>query len=90
MPEMLTFYIDKTSGTFADVLLAFGWMRVLSELHYRQETPHRLALKDDGLYYRVTCAPIFQETLENLRQQPVWPGDTTHHRYDQKSGDYPR
>jgi len=70
------YYIDKTSGTFADVLLAFGWMRVLSELHYRQDTPHQLALKDDGAYYRITCAPVFQETLENLRQKPVFPGNT--------------
>lgn len=70
------YFIDKTSGTFADVLLAFGWMRVLSELHYRQDTTHQIALKDDGAFYRVTCAPISQDTLENLRQNPVFPGNT--------------
>ncbi len=75
MSELTTFYIDKSSGTFAEVLLAFGWMRVLSELHSKQGTPGHIALKDDGMYYRITCAPISSETVENLPQEPIWPGN---------------
>jgi len=76
MTELSTFYIDKASGTFADVLLAFGWMRLLSEVHFRQNTPDHITLKDEGAHYHITCAPIFRETLETLRHNPVWPGNT--------------
>lgn len=70
-----TFYIDKSSGTFADTLVAFGWMRVLAELHDKQATSHEIHLRDDGAYFRITCAPITPETLESLRQNPLWPGN---------------
>lgn len=76
MSELSVFYIDKMSGTFADVLVAFGWMRLLSELHFRQQTPDQIALKDEGAHYRITCAPISTETIEGLRHHPIWPGNT--------------
>ncbi|MBK9121545.1 MAG: hypothetical protein IPM16_00290 [Chloroflexi bacterium] len=74
MPDKATFYIDKSSGTFADTLAAFGWMRVLAELHEKQETSHDIHLRDDGAYFTITCAPIQPETLDSLRHNPLWPG----------------
>lgn len=74
MTDKATFYIDKTSGTFADTLIAFGWMRVLAELHERQETRHDIHLRDDGAHFTISCAPVEAETLDSLRQIPLWPG----------------
>ncbi len=71
MTQTHTFYIDKTSGTFSDTLVAFGWMRVLEELHERQGTPAQTHLRDDGAYFTITCAPIQPETLEHLPDNPL-------------------
>lgn len=76
MSDKVTFYIDKSRGTFADTLVAFGWMRVLAELHYRQETSHDIHLRDDGAYFIITCTPISPDTLNSLRDHPLWPGNT--------------
>jgi hypothetical protein len=74
--DKATFYIDKSSGTFADTLIAFGWMRVLAELHDKQGTSHDIHLRDDGAYFTITCAPIVPATIESLRHSVLWPGST--------------
>lgn len=76
MNDLTTFFVDKTNQTFSDELVAFGWMRVLTDLHERQQTPSGVMLRDDGMYYRITCAsPVQTETIEGLRDQPIWFGD---------------
>lgn len=76
MNDLTTFFVDKTNQTFSDELVAFGWMRVLTDLHERQQTPSGVMLRDDGMYYRITCvSPVQTETIEGLRDQPIWFGD---------------
>ncbi len=74
MNDLATFFIDKTTQTFADTLTAFGWASVLLELHYRQKTRADITIQDKGPYYCVTCAPLLPQTLEGLRSTMVWPG----------------
>lgn len=76
MNELVTFFIDKSNQTFSDELVPFGWMRVLADLHQRQQTYSAVTLRDDGMYYRIICAsPVQPETIEELRDQPIWFGD---------------
>jgi hypothetical protein len=76
MSSLISFFVDKSSHTFSDELTAFGFMRVLQDLHLRQGTDGYITLYDDGDVYRITCAlPILAETLESLRQQPLWIGN---------------
>lgn len=76
MSDKATFYIDKSTGTFADTLVAFGWMRVLAELHERQDTSHDIHLRDDGAYFTISCTTIAPDTLDGLHRNPLWPGNT--------------
>lgn len=76
MDDLTTFFVDKTNHTFSDELTAFGFMRVLQDLHHRQGTHGGIMLCDDGDAYRVTCASaMLPETLDLLREQPLWVGD---------------
>lgn len=61
MNSYTDFYVDKTSRTFADSLVAFGLARVLAELLQRQtDSAPRVQLHDAGPYYRITCQPALE------------------------------
>jgi hypothetical protein len=76
MNSYTDFYVDKTSRTFADSLVAFGLARVLADLLNRQTgSAPRIRLHDAGPYYRITCKPALERaavrehgpTLEPIR-----------------------
>lgn len=67
-----TFYVDKTTDTFADTLAAFGLAVVLQEILDRAAGRSRgqVQLQDDGAAYRLTCTPPIEEAcLERAAQQ---------------------
>jgi hypothetical protein len=71
----LNFYVDKTSQTFADTLIAFGLARLLSELFYKQRGHTDITLQDCGAYYALSCSGwIEQVTIERLATEMLWPG----------------
>jgi DNA-dependent RNA polymerase auxiliary subunit epsilon len=55
---MKQFYIDKNTGTFADELLAAGFIRVLRELYFQQgiQSPDIVQM-DTGYAYEIICDP---------------------------------
>lgn len=58
MNSTKTFYIDKSTGTFADQLTAAGLMRLLAELVEKQTGQEpELTLVDQDAYYNLTCSP---------------------------------
>lgn len=53
-----TFYIDKTTGTFADELLAAGFLRLLENLFSQQDVVDPdIAQTDYGHYYQIQVQP---------------------------------
>jgi len=69
------FYVDKTSQTFADTLVAFGLARVLADLLERQGARgQNIPIRDNGPYYHLICEPGVEfETLEELYSIPLCP-----------------
>lgn len=55
---MNRFYIDKSTGTFADELTAAGFVRLLAEVG-QQVMGHKVEIVqyDRGAYYEIECAP---------------------------------
>jgi len=60
-----TLFIDKSSSTFADPLLAYGLAVVVSDVLKRtgERGQPSVHLSDQGAYYRLDCTP----TLDNAR-----------------------
>ncbi len=59
-----TYYMDKRTGTFADVLAAYGLAAVLDEVLAQakgRDAPRRLWLRDAGPYYTVELPEPLQE-----------------------------
>lgn len=51
------FYVDQSTGTFADELLAAGFIRLLQHLFDQQNIRPSITQVDCGYYYEVTCDP---------------------------------
>ncbi|GAB4443246.1 MAG: hypothetical protein Kow00120_12480 [Anaerolineae bacterium] len=88
-----TFLVDKASGTFADVLTAYGLARLLSDLLYRQEGEDGDAvdvrLRDDGVCYRLTCSPALDDTSLERTPTPFLPGGARVIRTAKNAGGLP-
>ncbi|MEW6578744.1 MAG: hypothetical protein AB1435_06065 [Chloroflexota bacterium] len=69
MEEYKYFYVDKTSQTFADILVAFGLARIVHELLGEQTKGGRnVLIQDRGPYYQLTCTPALERsTVESHR-----------------------
>lgn len=73
-----TFFVDKASGTFADVLAAYGLARLLGDLLAKQEGAYADAdvrLHDDGPAYRLICTPALDEATLDRVHTPFLPGE---------------
>ena len=72
--KISTFKIDKTTSTFADELLAAGFIRILREWYFQQavRTPDIVQI-DHGYAYIITCEPtlVLEAVVENIR--PFYP-----------------
>lgn len=68
MDEQLTYYVDKTSGTAADTLLAVGFAQLLGEVLRRSNKPSKgIVLQDAGTHYKIQLpAPITASDLQHL------------------------
>jgi len=66
MDEYRHFYVDKSSQTFADTLVAFGLARIVDELLREQTRGGRdILIQDKGPYYQLTCTPaLARRTVE--------------------------
>jgi hypothetical protein len=61
MEEYRYFYVDKTSQTFADTLVAFGLARIIHEFVGEQTEGERdVLIQDKGPYYQLTCTPALE------------------------------
>lgn len=71
---MNRFYIDKITGTFADELLAAGFIQVLRELLFQQgvRAPH-IEQVDQGYTYLIKCDPPVDLTLGAESKRPYYP-----------------
>jgi hypothetical protein len=69
MEEYRYFYVDKSSQTFADTLIAFGLARIVDELLREQTKGERnVLIQDRGPYYQLTCTPALERsTVESYR-----------------------
>lgn len=71
-----TYYVDKQSGTFADVLLAFGLARLLQTLadEAAGTGPTSIRLQDAGPYFEVALSqPVHEEWLKRAPFQSLAP-----------------
>ena len=70
MEEYKCFYIDKTSQTFADILIAFGLARIVDELLREQAKGGRnVLIQDKGPYYQLTCTPTLERRTVEAHQE---------------------
>ena len=61
------YYVPKRTGTFADILVAYGLAKVLERL-IPVDYPRKIHIKDEGPYYVLELAqPIRQEWVENAK-----------------------
>ncbi len=60
------YYIDKTTDTFADVLLAFGVTELLFQLQQEQHGTTELRIRDDGGHFTIKLAAQLQPGAENV------------------------
>ncbi|MBN2007617.1 MAG: hypothetical protein JXA21_30010 [Anaerolineae bacterium] len=59
-----TFYLDKSTGTFADALAAYGLAQVLDDvLTNAGRHTHEVVLSDQGTAYALTCTPAVDDAL---------------------------
>lgn len=64
-----TFFVDKTSRTFADNLLAFGLATLLNDLLHRQQggIDYEVMITDCGGYFALECdPPLHADTIWEL------------------------
>lgn len=63
MEKYKCLYVDKTSQTFADILVTFGLARIVDELLREQTKGGRnVLIQDKGPYYQLTCTPALERT----------------------------
>ena len=69
-----TLFVDKSTGTFSDPLLAYGLAVVMGDVLKRTEGRGQpsVHLSDHGAYYRLDCSPA----LDNARLSAM-PGPYT-------------
>lgn len=68
------FYIDKTTGTFADELLAAGFVHLLQQLFAEQGIPApNLVQIDNGYAYEIECDPPLDLDMVAETKQPYYP-----------------
>jgi hypothetical protein len=68
------FYIDKTTGTFADDLLAAGFIRILRELYFQQGINQpTITQMDTGHTYAIECAPSLNLEQMLAETRPFYP-----------------
>lgn len=72
---MSSLFVDKTTGTFADPLLAYGLAVVAHDILQRTAGPARPAvrLSDQGAYYRLDCTPELDEERGAAMPAPYTP-----------------
>lgn len=70
-----TLYVDKSSGTFADPLLAYGLAVVVSDVLKRTNGrgESSVHLSDHGVYYRLECTPVLDDARLAAIQTPYVP-----------------
>lgn len=74
MTGYISFYVDKTSHTFADTLVTFGLSRILRELLQRQgATTGDVHILDKGAYFQLTCQPALQSLTPEQLSIPINP-----------------
>ncbi len=74
MDKYSRLYVDKSSQTFADLLLVFGLARVVAELLQDQAGDgYSLEIQDCGGYYQIDCTPALERTAVLERSTPLMP-----------------
>jgi hypothetical protein len=70
-----TFFVDKSTGTFADPLLAFGLAAVVHDVLERtgKHGQSALRLSDCGAYYRLDCSPTLDDARLAAMKGPYAP-----------------
>ena len=71
---MNRFYIDKTTGTFADELLAAGFIQLLQQLFAQQGiSAPTIVQVDNGFAYEVECDPPLDLAVVAQAERPYYP-----------------
>ncbi len=72
-----TLFVDKSSGTFADPLLAYGLAVVVGDVLNRTGGRDRptVRLSDHGAYYRLDCAPALDDARLVAMPAPYVPAE---------------
>lgn len=70
-----TLFIDKSSGTFADPLMAYGLAVVVNDVLKRtgERGQPSVCLNDHGAYYRLDCAPGLDDAQLSAVPAPYMP-----------------
>ena len=70
-----TLYVDKSTATFADPLLAFGLAAVVHDVLERtgKRGQSTLRLSDCGAYYRLDCSPTLDDARLTAMKGPYAP-----------------
>ena len=70
------FYVDKTTQTFGDALVAFGLARLLNDLLRQQclGMEYDVLIEDMGAFYQIICSPPLEaETVANAPKSSFIP-----------------
>lgn len=72
--ELIEFKILKTSGTYSELLEAYGLANLLDEIHTRNETIGvKITIEDNGGFYRINLnKPITDEIVNSLKYFPIF------------------
>lgn len=71
---MNRFYIDKTTGTFADELLAAGFIQLLKQLFAQQDILSPAIVQvDNGFAYEIECDPPLDLAVVTQGERPYYP-----------------
>lgn len=72
--ELQEFKIYKTSGTYSELLEAYGLANLLDEIHTRNETIGvKITIEDNGGFYRINLnKPLTDEIVNSLKYFPIF------------------
>lgn len=72
--ELQEFKIFKTSGTYSELLEAYGLANLLDEIHTRNETIGvKITIEDNGGFYRINLnKPLTDEIVNSLKYFPIF------------------
>lgn len=72
--ELQEFKIFKTSGTYSELLEAYGLANLLNEIHTRNETIGvKITIEDNGGFYRINLnKPLTDEIVNSLKYFPIF------------------